>query len=867
MGGRQAHGQLLLTILTAWISLGWCLLQFTRSESRWIPSRVEWLLFLGIGLVFLQTVELPAATAKAFSPAAGKLLSTWQPDSNSPASLGVWNRISMIPYETLDGMVVLICYVLIFIVAVQRLRSQRDVEKALVCVAMSVSAMAAFALLQKFTSNGMFFWFYDHPFSGTDDVLKGGFTNRNHFAHFMALGVGPLFYWVSVQMNRKSKESAFSSNGPLTNMAAIAMVSLATVIFALLLSLSRGGFIAAGVAVIVCLLSSLRAKILSGAMVIGLCSICATLFIFLLVFGEADVQARVSDIASVKAEQLDASGGRRVIWTAVSRGIADFPVFGTGIGSHREIYPTYLKEIPKFDRHEFTHAENGYLQLWLEAGTIGLGLALLGFLIVIAWSITGLFKSKSTEVVLALSAGLAGVMANLTHSMTDFIWYCPACVVIVIVLAACLCRTRHMIRDINLPTVGWRMPKIAWLVAILGVGLLSNWMVGHKIPRVAEEGVWHDYLRLATALVPDEDKTENQLFSERMNLLVQASRANPKNARVQLRLGRGYIDLFQILQSESDNPMSLAQFREAALASEFESKEQLHEWLNRAIGERLGFLEKALRHTRRSLNLCPLQGQGYLYLSELAFLDMADEQARDDYVAQALAVRPYDPRILFEAGREALLAGKTDIAIEHWRTAFDRNDSVRDKIIKLLVPAVTAQFMLENFAPDEEALPVIAGYYRGLNRFNDLRLILLANADKAIELANAEGVPAHTAIEHWMTAQRCYSELGNQVKVRYCLESAIEVDPGDYNPRLAYGHWLYSIKQYSEAADHLVWCAKRRPSDVKITTLAEYVRKKSLQQTKSAAFAGPDFEMEDVPDSGSQPTQIAIDPSGMNNRF
>lgn len=864
MGGRQAHGQLLLTIFTAWISLGWCLLQFSRKESRWIPSRVEWLLLLGVGLVFLQTMELPASLMQSFSPGSGQLLTTWQPDSTSPASLGVWNRISMIPYETLDGMVVLVCYVLIFVVAVQRLRSQRDVEKALVCVALSVTAMAVFALVQKFTSNGMFFWFYEHPFSSTDDVVKGGFTNRNHFAHFMALGIGPLFYWVATQANRKSKEGAFGSGNSMANVSAIAMISLATVAFALMLSLSRGGMIAASVAVTVCLFAAFVAKLLSGRIVGGLFGICVLLFGLLMVYGEQDVQERMTDLASASAEQLDASGGRRVIWTAVSRGIAEFPVFGSGIGSHREIYPTYLKEIPKFARHEFTHAENGYLQLCLESGSLGLGLALLGFLIVIVWCVTGMMKSKSSDVFLALAAGLAGILANLAHSVTDFVWYCPACVIIVIVLAACACRTRHMIRDVEVATVGWRMPKIAWLVAILGAGLLSSWMLNHKVPRIAAEQSWHDYMRLATNRLPDEDLTENEVFAAKMTALTKAAKADPQHARIQLRLGRGYLDLFQILQAESDNPMSLAQFREAALASNFESKEKLHEWLNRAIGDRLGYLEKALSHTRRALRLCPLQGQGYLSLSELAFLDMADAQARDDYVAQALQVRPYDPMILFSAGREALMAGRTEIALAHYKNAFNRNDVVRDKIIQMLAPSVPAKFMIDNFDPDVDALAIIAAHYRGLNNFPELTRILNVYAERSIELANDDELTAQVAIEHWMVAQRCYFELGNQVKVRFCLESAIEVDPGDYNPRLAYGHWLYSIKRYDEAAEHLIWCAKRRPSDVKITTLAEYVRKKSMQQTKSAAFEGPEFEIEGSPAMDSQPTQIATDPSQLN---
>ncbi|MDB4614649.1 O-antigen ligase family protein, partial [bacterium] len=570
------------------------------------------------------------------------------------------------------------------------------------------------------------------------------------------------------------------------------------------------------------------------------------------------------------------------IWTAVTRAIADFPVFGTGIGSHREIYPTYLSEVPDYDLHEFTHAENGYLQLCLEAGSVGLSLALVGFVIAIFWCLTGIKKAKSSEITLAFAAGLAAILANLAHSATDFVWYCPACVVVVILLAACMCRTRQMLHSVNsqqsgTQQVGFRMPNLGWIAGIILLAVMSNWMVSHKVPRMLAEKPWHDYLRLATALLPDEDKSDTETFREKLLALTEADRADPNYARIQARLGRSYLTLFQMLQSRSENPMSLSQFREAALASKFENKEELLEWLNRATGERLKYLELALHHSKRSVELCPLQGQAYLYLSELSFLEMADAEARDEYIAQALAVRPYHPYILFEAGKEALMSLKTDTAMKHWKAAFDRNDLVRDKIVQLLTPVVAAPVMLDTFKPDVAGLELIAGYYRGLNRQADLRIVLDSYATRSRELATQDDIEAEEAVEHLMAAQRCYAEMGDLLKVRQCLEAAIEVDPGAYNPRLAYGNWLFGIKRYSEAAEHLIWCAKRRPNDDRITTLAAYVRKVSMQQTRSSAFSESNTFTSDKSsspntqppqgDNSRQPTQMAIDPSATGNRF
>ena len=56
--------------------------------------------------------------------------------------------------------------------------------------------MASFALVQHFVSNGKFLWVYEHPFRNSYDPVKGSFINRNHFTHMLALGIGPLIFWI-----------------------------------------------------------------------------------------------------------------------------------------------------------------------------------------------------------------------------------------------------------------------------------------------------------------------------------------------------------------------------------------------------------------------------------------------------------------------------------------------------------------------------------------------------------------------------------------------------------------------------------------------------------------------------------------------
>ena len=109
-----------------------------------------------------------------------------------------WSQLSMTVSESAPGLPVGIAYVLIFLVTTQRIRAVDDASRILKIVAVSGVAMTAFALVQFFFSNGLYFWLIDLPQGVADDRLKGAFLNKNHFAQFAALSVGPLVWWLGV---------------------------------------------------------------------------------------------------------------------------------------------------------------------------------------------------------------------------------------------------------------------------------------------------------------------------------------------------------------------------------------------------------------------------------------------------------------------------------------------------------------------------------------------------------------------------------------------------------------------------------------------------------------------------------------------
>ena len=173
----------------------WWLRQSLLPRQYWRRSAAHLLLLAAIGLVAMQLAPLPPAWTSELSPKTSEMLTLW--GEGGPSGFGTWQQISLTPAEGRNGLVLLLAYALVFWVTVQRVRSMEDAERLLRWVAYSAVGMGLFGLLQYFTDNGKFFWVYQHPFAVTEDGAKGAFTNRNHFAHFLALGIGPVI-WIPV---------------------------------------------------------------------------------------------------------------------------------------------------------------------------------------------------------------------------------------------------------------------------------------------------------------------------------------------------------------------------------------------------------------------------------------------------------------------------------------------------------------------------------------------------------------------------------------------------------------------------------------------------------------------------------------------
>jgi len=435
MGGRHPLGKLVLAGLAAMIAAAWLVHQALRRQPTWRHSPAEILLGLGVLVVLAQLAPLPRPLLGWVSPRLVTLLPLWSGQPATAAGLGTWSCVSLAPAETRSGLVLLLAYAMLFLVTVQRLGRREDVERLLRWIALSAAMLAAFGLGQFVAGNGKFFWVYEHPFTTPPGAVKASFSNRNHFAHFMALGTGPLLWWLYERHRHGSSHSGGHGDGAMARggLWAGPEILLAVVFFAGLLSLSRGGAVAICLAAAVTVGVYWRIGALRTWSLVGLGGAVLLLVAMLAIHGYDRVSRRLSDLAAGSLDAIDSTQSRRGLWAAVAQGTAEFPILGTGLGTHREVYRLYYDR-----RHdvEFDHAENGYLQVGMELGVPGLALTLAGMGMLAYWAIAGIRRAKDRRLRMCLGAVLGGLAASAAHSAVDFVWYVPACTAVKAIHAA-----------------------------------------------------------------------------------------------------------------------------------------------------------------------------------------------------------------------------------------------------------------------------------------------------------------------------------------------------------------------------------------------------------------------------------------------
>lgn len=881
MGGRGPVGKFVLLALVAVTTGIWLVRQCFASRATWQWSGVEWLLLTGAGLIVLQLVPLPTAVLAWLSPSLSDLLPLWMGASTSPFPAQSWTTISLHPDATRGGLAMFVAYATLFLLVVQRLREATDVRRLLSWIAVATVAMAVLGMAQFLVGNGKFLWVFEHPSRSTLGAVKGTFHNQNHFAHFLALGIGPLIWAVGAWHRAKLGQ-------------ALLLVGAGVVSLAALLTFSRGGVIAFTLAASL----SLGFYYLQGILdrkalwLVGAASL--LLALTLGIHGYEPLARKLATLRdSSSLEEL--STGREALWGALLEAIPHFARAGSGIGTHRDLYPIFMERYFPF---EFSHGENGYLPLLLESGVPGLVLFLIGVGYCGFWSTTILLSRRRLDAVrggkrrpgtgasLAARSGwsahggswdhdvvsaaqpspsltfagfwgavVPGLVASLVHSLSDFVWYVSSCMALTVVLIAALCRTHQLAKQAVVEegtsdeaesrvvsatsSHGRRsdLPRFWWLTVTAIVWLLATCLLIDRQRSAWAAPHYYAYLRLSlpAAQIGTGNEADEQERLERLALHLRAAADHdPADARINLKLAAVHLRLFDLLQRRALNPLPLSQIRDAAIASQFASREALQAWLERAIGPNAQHLQDALQLSHRSLRACPLQGEGYVYLAELTFLEGWSGDAKRDYLAQAEKVRPYSGMVLFAKGQEAALEDNLPVAVAAWQQAFATDPEVRELIVDTFAGRVPARFFLDQFPLDLVSCERLFRIYEPIQP-TEARQV----AEHYVQLA--EGLPAEGSAEtrarRWLTVHRFQNYLGQPAAALHAAMQAVDEHPQGIVERKTLARELMVAQRFDEAAEHLAWCVRRAPHDVSLNQLLTECQRRIFQHQADASAA------------------------------
>ncbi|MDP2999714.1 MAG: O-antigen ligase family protein [Bryobacterales bacterium] len=367
------------------------------------PDRaLLWLVAAVLALASLQIVPLPLSLLRLISPASAGMFEAASAAGGTPAP---WASISIVPPATLDHLLRLVAYVLVFLLvrdAACRLGSRS--WAAAVPLLVLALLEASLGLVQSYSG-------------GPAGLARGTYPNRNHFAGLLAMAL-PFAVLAAVAMLRRNRKRFESPAGPAAAACALLVVA-AVILLGILHSLSRMGFI-----------STLCSLFVTGAAALGmghaarkkwlpLAGLLGVVVVLGFVFLPTDqLIARFADLAA--GEEISAEG-RAQAWRDTGPLIGAYPVFGCGLGAYESAFLRYKTVAPLY-AVEFAH--NDYLQLLAEFGGLGFALVMLLVFRTLMRAVRAADQMGSGRwLALATVGSLAAI---LLHSLVDFNLYIPA---------------------------------------------------------------------------------------------------------------------------------------------------------------------------------------------------------------------------------------------------------------------------------------------------------------------------------------------------------------------------------------------------------------------------------------------------------
>ena len=326
-------------------------------------------------------------------------------------------RISVDPHATATAVLRLFLYIGVFFLAVQLCRNADRALQALNAIVAIGASYAVYGLLVGAVWPEELSWLHRANYRGD---LSSTFVNRNAYAVFAGLGLVAAVALLAKLVHRPVVSSG-SRRAMVTNLLRIARtkawapaVAIVALSSAVLLTHSRGGFLATGIGVFVlllCLMTATRLNRFGRRAMVAL--VIAGLVLSAILAGEAmhwrlgRTQAPVDERAAISA--------------LVRQGIADAPLLGHGYGAFESAFQGYADST--LDGY-VPNAHNDYLQLAFELGLPAAAVMMLAFAAVVLRCVVGVYSRRRDIAYPALAVAASALVG--AHALVDSSLQIPA---------------------------------------------------------------------------------------------------------------------------------------------------------------------------------------------------------------------------------------------------------------------------------------------------------------------------------------------------------------------------------------------------------------------------------------------------------
>jgi len=441
-GGVEPWSELVVISLAAAMAVGLALRQIIQPGSRLVWSWAYVPMVLFVAVVALQLITLPYGWIRAVSPNTASTRTALLGDMPQADQVLSAFTLSFYPLATRHALSIVLAICVTFVVVLNVFRRPDQICRLLGAIAIIGAAVACLSLVQTLSGTDNIYWLVP---SGADAARSGPFVNHNHYGQFMALSIGAALGLLLVKTHVASRSADSASGGgmsdvwmqltdPRTRLAwslvAMIILGVATVF----LSLTRMGSLSLVIAGGLTAALVLRKRILKGRAG-PLALVAAGAFLCVLCLGFDVVYDRMATLRDPAR-----FGDRWQILKDVGVAVSQFPVAGTGLGTHEVVYPMFGRslgpDLPAF-------AENEYAQTAEETGIAGLAVVLIFVGIVWASYVRCVRRTGPPIALAAIGLGF-GLLAVMIQCASDFGQHVPANAVLAAVTAALLIRLGRM---------------------------------------------------------------------------------------------------------------------------------------------------------------------------------------------------------------------------------------------------------------------------------------------------------------------------------------------------------------------------------------------------------------------------------------